>query len=356
MTSTVDVLVPVHTPQRPIARLARSVLSTKVPVRLVVVAHNVDPSLIESALGAHAADDRVSVLPFEDGIPSPAGPLRHALEHLESPFFMKVDSDDYLADGAIESWAATQQRFDADIVIPTMRMAGTPRNFPTPPRRPFRTVLDPVRDRLAYRTSTMGLFRSSLADKAVPTPGLRTAEDLIPSLRLWFSSGRIVSADVRHPYLVASDADNRVTEVAWTMAEELAFAAPLVEDGLWAGLDQRARVSVVAKLLRVQVFPSLARRSARELDAADAATAAVVAHRLSALAPDVAGVLSRNDSALLDELLAKAPDVGRLQRLAMRSPAHGSVGGLATPRIRDGLRTDAPARYLGASVLARYRR
>jgi hypothetical protein len=356
MTSAVDVLVPVHTPERPIARLARSVLATSAPVRLVVVAHNVDPSLIEAALGEYRADARVTVLPFEDGIPSPAGPLRHALEHLGSPFFMKVDSDDYLAEGAIESWTAVQQRFDADIVIPTMRMVGTPRNFPTPPRRPFRTVLDPVHDRLAYRTSTMGLFRSTLAEKAVPTPGLRTAEDLIPSLRLWFSGARIVRSDTRHPYLVASDAGNRVTEAAWTLGEELAFVSPLVEDRLWDPLDARARVSIVAKLLRVQLFPSLARRSGAGFGPTEVELAAGAARRLSDLAPEVRRVLSRNHAALLDELLAGSPDAGRLRTLAAHSLAHGSLGALATSRIRDGLRADAPARYLGASLLARYRR
>ncbi len=357
MTSAVDVLVPVHSAHRPVARLARSVLRTTVPIRLLVVAHNVDPAEIESALGEHLADDRVTVLPFEDGIPSPAGPLRYALERLQSPFFMKIDSDDYLADGAIESWTATQRRFDADIVIPTMRMAGTPRNFPTPPRRPFRIRLDPVRDRLAYRTSTMGLIRADLAEKAIPTPGLGTAEDLAPGLRLWFSGTRIVRADPRRPYLVASDARDRVTEVAWPMAEALGFAAPLADDeDFWATLDASARVSIVAKLLRVQVFPSLASRSRVELTADDVAFVCAAARRLSGLAPGVGRVLSRNDADLFGELLSRSADPDRLRQLAARSSRHFSAGGLATSRIHDGLRRDAPARYLGASLLARYRR
>jgi hypothetical protein len=356
MTSVVDVVVPVHSPHRPVARLAASVLRTSVPIRLVVVAHNVDPAAIESALGAHASDDRVTVLPFEDGIPSPAGPLRHALERLASPFFMKIDSDDYLADGAIESWTATQRRFNADIVIPTMRMAGTPRNFPTPPRRPFRTRLDPVRDRLAYRTSTMGLIRSELAGKAIPTSGLGTAEDLVPGLRLWFSGSRIVRGDVRHPYLVASDAQDRVTEVAWPLAHELGFAAPLAAEDFWSGLDAAARVSVVAKLLRVQVFPALARPSRANLVPADVDVVAGAARLLSELAPGVERVLSRNDSELLHELLASIPDPDRLRALGIRSSHHFSAGGLTTARLGDALRSDAPMRYLGASLLARYRR
>ncbi|WP_348788903.1 glycosyltransferase family A protein [Leifsonia sp. NPDC080035] len=356
MTPTVDVLVPVHSVHRPVARLARSVLQTSVPIRLVVVAHNVDPSQIEAALGEHRADPRVSVLAFEDGIPSPAGPLRHALERLESPFFMKIDSDDYLADGAIESWTRTQRAHDADIVIPTMRMVGTPRNFPTPPRRPFRTRLDPARDRLAYRTSTMGLIRSELAEKAIPTPGLGTAEDLIPGLRLWFSGGRIVAADARHPYMVAPDALDRVTEVAWPMEQELGFAAALPGESFWAGLDDAARIGIAAKLFRVQLVAALGREARSRLTAEDIRVARDAVRVFEELAPGFARVLSRDDARLLAELVSADADPVALADLARRSRAHLSVGGLLTPRLGDVLRRDAPLRYLGASVLARYRR
>jgi hypothetical protein len=356
VTHSVDVLVPVHSARRPLARLAESVLKTTVPIRLVVVAHNVDPTSIEAALGSHLDDDRVSVVPFTDGIPSPAGPLRHALENLESPFFMKIDSDDYLADGAIESWMDTQRRFDADIVLPTMRMAGTPRNFPTPPRRPFRTTLDPVRDRLAYRTSTMGLFRAELAQKAIPVPALESAEDLAPALRLWFTGARIVAADTRHPYLVSSDAGDRVTEEPRPIAADLAFVAPLVDEDFWAGLTPDARLAIVAKILRVQVFAGLAKRADRELSAAELQFVSGAVRALTGLAPQAWRVLSRDDSRLVRELLSDAPRGARVRDLAVRTSRHATPSGLVTPRLVDSMRRDAPVRYLGASLLARYRR
>jgi hypothetical protein len=356
MTRSVDVLVPVHSAQRPVARLAESVLKTTVPVRLIVVAHNVDPASIEAALGRHLNDDRVTVVPFSDGIPSPAGPLRFALENLESPFFMKIDSDDYLADGAIESWMNTQRRFDADIVLPTMRMAGTPRNFPTPPRRPFRTTLDPVRDRLAYRTSTMGLIRSELAHEAIPVPALETAEDLAPALRLWFTGARIVAAETRHSYMVASDAGDRVTQERRSIAAELAFVAPLIDEDFWGGLASDARLSIIAKILRVQVFGALAKRADREPSATELEFVSGAVRSLTGLAPQVWRALSRDDSRLVHELLSDAPRGARVRDLAVRASRHVMPSGLVTARLGDSLRRDAPLRYLGASLLARYRR
>lgn len=356
MTSTVDVLVPVHSPERPVGRLAASVLRTAAPIRLVVVAHNVDSALIEQALGAHRRDPRVTVLPFSDGVHSPAGPLQYALERLESPFFMKIDSDDYLSQGAIESWLATQRRFAADIVIPTMTMAGTARHFPTPPRRPFRRRLDPVRDRLAYRTSTMGLIRSELADKAMPQPGLETAEDLAPGLRLWFSCSRIVAGDARHPYVVSPDAVDRVTLEPRPLARELAFIAPLAAEPLWGRLGPDARTSIVAKLFRVQIVGALSKRLDRPLSGSEVSFLVDATSSLIALAPDTERVLSRDDAALLRALLNPTGDGARIRELAARSSRHLSLGGLSTTALHDNGRRDAPLRYLAASVLARYRR
>jgi hypothetical protein len=356
MTSTVDVLVPVHSPQRPIARLASTVLRTSTPIRLVVVAHDVDGGLIEAALGEHSTDPRVLVLPFSDGVRSPAGPLQHALQRLESPFFMKIDSDDYLSHGAIESWLATQRRFGADIVMPTMTMAGTPRHFPTPPQRPFRRRLDPVRDRLAYRTSTMGLIRSELAATAMPQPGLETAEDLAPGLRLWFSGASIVSGDARHPYVVSPDATDRVTLEPRPIADELGFVAPLVLEPFWSGLPTDARVGIVAKLFRVQVVGALAKRGDRPLAASELEFVSAAVASLVALAPTVQRVLSREDAALLHALQQQTTEPADILRLSARSARHLTPGGLATTALADNARRDAPIRYLAASVLARYRR
>jgi len=354
--SSVDVLVPVHSPQRPIGRLASTVLRTSVPIRLVLIAHDVGEDAIRRALGEHGTDSRVAVLPFADGVRSPAGPLRYALERLESPFFMKIDSDDYLSIGAIESWVGAQRRFDADIVMPTMTMAGTPRHFPTPPQRPFRRRLDPVRDRLAYRTSTMGLIRSELASTAMPQPALQTAEDLAPGLRLWFSGARIVAADPRHPYVVSPDAVDRVTLEQRPIQDELAFIAPLLDEQLWSEIGIAARESVVVKLFRVQVVGALVKRAGRlliqtELDFIASAVASLVG-----LAPSVARVLSRDDARLLHALQSRQTSAAEIQTLTARSARHLSPGGLMTASLADIARREAPLRYLAASTLARYRR
>lgn len=53
----VDVTIAVHTETRPIARAVGSVLDHTVsPVRLIVVAHNIDAAVICAGLGSYAAD------------------------------------------------------------------------------------------------------------------------------------------------------------------------------------------------------------------------------------------------------------------------------------------------------------
>ena len=46
----VDVVIAVHTAQRPVARAVASVLDCRAPVRVTVVAHHVEPALIEANL------------------------------------------------------------------------------------------------------------------------------------------------------------------------------------------------------------------------------------------------------------------------------------------------------------------
>ena len=64
----VDLVIAVHTAQRPIERAVASVLSgTVAPVRVTVVCHGVDVALIMARLGSFADDPRVRLLPFADG-------------------------------------------------------------------------------------------------------------------------------------------------------------------------------------------------------------------------------------------------------------------------------------------------
>ncbi len=353
--ASIDVLVPVHSPTRPIARLAASVLTGNgAAIRLIVVAHNTPPEGIRAALGEFDADPRVELLAVNDGIPSPAGPLRRALEAVSAPYFAKIDSDDWLAPGALDSWLLTASRHDASIVLPRMQPEGARGSFPTPPRRRMRRILDPVRDRLAYRTSTMGLISSRLIPLASPTPGLIVGEDIVPSIRLWFRGGRIVRAPHRATYSVGSTAGDRTTASVKPLAEELGFARALVDDEVFMSLPPSDRAAVVAKMIRVHISSSAWRSASLGLPGDDGAALTEATRVLVDAAPEVKGFLSRADLDLVQAITAGGADAARLATLAASRGRYLRPRSLQTSRMRNYLARDAPLRFLTASTLTRW--
>ena len=348
----VDVLVPVHSESRPIGRLAQSVLEhTSTPVRLLVVAHNIVEDRIRGALGPYAEDTRVEVVGFRDGIRSPAGPMNFALDRVNAPWFTKIDSDDRLSPGALDGWVRQADERIADAVLPAMLIPAAGEGFPTPPRRPGRVVLHPVRDRLSYRTSTMGLFSADLRERARPVEGLETGEDIAPSVRLWFGARKVVAARTGDSYLVGDDAVDRVTESERTLATELAFAPLLVAEDAWADLDTAARAAVTRKLIRVHVLGALGRRTLEDASVDDAS---VALETLIAAAPSSLRSLSRLDNELIDLLRSRAA-VDAVATLVERRRSYAQPSAVLTPSLRCTLERDAPLRFLAASLLARRR-
>lgn len=357
-TSTVrrdiDVLVPVHSATRPIRRLVKSVLEdTVASVRVLIIAHDTPIEAIRSALGEYASDPRVEVLPFEDGIASPAGPLTYGLSCVDAPWFTKIDSDDLLSARALDSWLRTARRHRADAVIPRMVTELSRVNFPTPPRRPFRRVLDPVRDRLSYRTSTMGLLSASFIDLAEPSAGLPTAEDVLPSLRLWFGASRVVRADDDAPYIVGESAHDRVTETPLSLADQLAFIDRIAADLRLTDLAGRSMQAIVRKLVRVHLLGAVSRRPELYDDAARPAVADAV-EKLGRLAPDFRAQLSRADVALLSALVSRA-STADIRARAVSRRRYLRISALIPVRLSAILAADAPLRFLAASAFALHR-
>lgn len=120
----VDVVIAVHSAERPVARAAGSVLSgTEAPVRVTVVAHNIDPEIIRGRLGELADHPQLRLIELADGIHSPAGPMNLGFERAEAPFVALLGSDDELAPGAIDSWLALQRETNAEAVLARIRLA-----------------------------------------------------------------------------------------------------------------------------------------------------------------------------------------------------------------------------------------
>src|SRR5690625_4325082 len=93
-TPRVDVIIAVHTPQRPILRAVSSVLDhTSADVRVTVVVHNTELAPIAVHLTRYAADHRLRLAHFVDGVPSPAGPMNHGLSLATAEFTALLGSD-----------------------------------------------------------------------------------------------------------------------------------------------------------------------------------------------------------------------------------------------------------------------
>lgn len=314
----VDVTIAVHSATRPIARAVGSVVDqTKSPVRVNVVAHNIDPELIRSNLGPYASHPSVRLLPFSDGIPSPAGPMNHGLSLSTAPFVCVIGSDDELSPGALDSWLALQRNSGASMVIAKIRI-GTRGPDPYPPVRwgSRRSKLDGDRDRLAYRSAPLGLIcRKHFGDLRF-TEGLASGEDLAYSGAIWFS-GESIAYDLHGPaYLVHESADDRVTSAPRSVAEDFAFLSAIQSSAWFSRLAPAERTALTVKILRVHFFDAvLARLGSTDGFEAHRDGLRSVARQLSHWSPQAVGLLSRADRAVVDELQSESPDLARMRRL-----------------------------------------
>jgi len=261
---TIDVVIPVHTTERPLDRAVRSCFDG-IPsgmVRVTVVCHNISRDKISPTVGA-ATNGTVRFEEFHDHRNSPAGPRNYGLSLATAPFVAVLDSDDYFETGALQAWHSALSDCNADAAAAPL-LTDRQVRIRTPRVRPGRTHnLDPVRDGLAYTTAPLGLIRrETLESKGIAyTEGLRSGEDLDPGLRLWYSGAKIEYPAGAPGYVICSDASDRVTSDVLPLAEE--FRAVLGLDDAWlGGLRHSARTAIAVKLVRVHLLGALRRRGA----------------------------------------------------------------------------------------------
>ncbi len=354
MDPVVDVVIPVHTDRRPIARAVASVLnSASVATRVTVVCHNIPTERIAAALGSWTEDQRVRLLELHDGIPSPAGPLNAGLDAATGEFTALLGSDDEYEPGAIDAWVAVARRDRADVVIPPLRNApGTKTRSPAV--RPFRTrELDGVRDRLAYRTVQLGLVSQKRFGEVRMASGLRTGEDVIQGASLWYSNARISLLTGAPGYLIHDDEPaNRSSSSAKPAAESLLFLDTVLAPEFALTLNPAQRESFAVKLLRTHVMDVLGASLRAGASAEDLAALAEGVRRIVDLAPTAVCIISRRDARIVSELLGTA-DAGLVAaehavRTDYRRP--GNVFPASCQRL---LHREAPPRFLAAFALRR---
>lgn len=352
-------IIPVHTPQRPVGRAVASAVAGGLPVserggvRVTVVCHNIGPELIRDRLAARHRP-LVDLLEYFDDTGNPAGARNLALERSTARYVAFLDSDDSLAPGALAAWTAVAEQHASDAVLPRM-VTDTGRTVRTPVPRPLhRGALDPVRDRLAYRTSCFGLLRrDALARRGARFDGrYATGEDQELAARTWFGGGRIDRAPRTAVYVVHDGATDRISGTARPVRQELAAFTGLLGGTWYAGLPAGQRTALAVKVLRVQLFGAVrARTGAGSWTEGDARACRELLELVRGLAPDAPGVLSRADRDVLDLLGRPGISAGALAAASDARRRFGRPATLLTRDPRTILHRDAPLRFMAASLL-----
>ncbi|PLC10966.1 hypothetical protein AUQ48_00225 [Kocuria flava] len=354
----VDVIIPVHTPARPVDRAVASALAGGLPagpggVQVTVVCHNVDPALIRERLDT-ADRDRVELVAFRDDTRNPAGARNLGIERTRAPWLSFLDSDDTLDPGALARWLEIgRRRGSAAVLARVSREGGAV--VRTPVTRPWRSRdLDAVADRLAYRTRVSGLFRT----EAIRRLGLRfpvayaTGEDQSFSLRLHAEAGRIDYARGRPGYHLRDDATDRITDAASPLAEVLQAFTDLAASPWLRSRPLALRRGYAVKVLRLHVFDEVTARTRRgSWSAQDAAAARDAVRILLAEAPGAERALCRADRDLVDLLARGETDRAAVTRAAEARRRFGTPATLVPRELSRLLHRDGSLRFMAAAAL-----
>ncbi|TBN55952.1 glycosyltransferase [Glaciihabitans arcticus] len=353
----VDAILPVHDATRPLDRALASLLVSGLELgselRITVVCHNISADEIRAALPAELRDV-ARFLEHPDGLPSPAGPKNLALDQTDGTYIAFLDSDDSYDPGALRDWVDRAEAHNLDAVIPPERHDDG-RVIRTPVvRRLHSGDLDPIRDRLSYRTAPLGLLRRSTVERLGLrfAGGLRNGSDQIFGLTLWFDSPRVRFARGGPGYIVGGDAQTRVTTQTHPVASELKATHDMFAHEWFLRQSLRVRRAIVVKSVRILFFGALAKR----LDTGTWTTetqrdSAAFLELAARSAPGYERSLSIADLRAIDAVLEPGTSLDRLTELARARRAFGHPTTVLTRDLRGMLLPDAPLRFMAASLL-----
>jgi len=261
---TISVIVPVHTSTRPIYRAVQSVLEgasekSLEAVEVVVVCHEVSLVDVGKNLGDLMQSPSVTLLEFQDGVKSPAGPINHGIRHAKGKWILVMGSDDFLEPNFLESYLTkTSNSPELDVLLLPIKLSNGDEYFACPvPQYGFRQNLQTIRDRLFYRTAPSALVRRQLlmSDQAeLYTEKVRNGEDLIHSTWLWTHAKHIHMNRTLPHYIVGDDATDRVTLMSYS-AQELRKPLELLTGKPWfVSLPSRTLNAFGIKYLRSNIL------------------------------------------------------------------------------------------------------
>lgn len=308
--ASIEIVIAVHDPRRPLARALASVQAQRetlraagAELRAAVVVHNTEIAPIRDALAPELMSG-VRFLELADGIRSPAGPFNAGIDTSEATFVSLLGSDDVLEPCALAAWYARARETRADAVIAALRRGG--QVVMTPHLRPGRRrVLHPVADGLAYRTAPLGLLRRTTLQGIgfrLTEGGHLNGEDIEPALRLWFRGGRIAYPYGAPCYRILEDMGAaRATAELGPLRRELGFLPPLLTQDWLRAARPAEKTAIGVKLVRAQVIGAIGRRvEARQWTADDARFLARTLQDVRALAGEGLDALSAVETSICE--------------------------------------------------------
>lgn len=313
----VDLVIPVHSVTRPIKRAVESVLEhNQTKIRVIVVAHNLPQELIESNLEEFANDSRVALYSLVDHIPSPAGPMNLGFSVSTAPFVSLMGSDDSLAPGAIDSWLKLQRSTGSDFIIaPILMVDGRIDPYPPVRRGRKRTNLNPVKDRLFYRSAPLGLISSRQIQNLSFSTGMGSGEDLPFTLSLIFNSKRI-AYDLDGPPYVGGIANDRVTSQVRQIEEDFRFIEEITKSTWFRNSNKATKRAIVLKIMRVHLFDAIGARISNQKEfEQNIPDFLEVYSRLNKIAPGAKKYLSLADFKALEALKNPQPNLDDFKKL-----------------------------------------
>lgn len=359
----VDIVIPVHSTSRPLQRAVSSALRAAPDAapgqcRVTVVAHHLTSERVRSMLSAEQRAV-VHVVESEDRGSTAAVPRNEALRRTTARYISFLDSDDTLDPGAVTRWLRIAERRGSDLVMPFQHHEN-PRVDITPIVRPLRrSDLDPVKDRLGYRSTAFGLIRMSAVRRtgARFDESARTGEDQSFVMALYTGTHRIDLAPGLPGVLMHADGTDRVSRQLLPIRETVAAALDLGREPWFAGVPDELTRSYILKYIRVNFFPGLEHAVRSGAWSADyARSAGAVFGELTQYAPHVTDQLSRADLRVARLL---SPGTGERELLAALAERrhYTTPGALLTERWTRVLGRQAPLRVVAASAvqMLRYR-
>ncbi|GAA4061247.1 glycosyltransferase [Agromyces indicus] len=351
-----EVVIAVHDARRPVGRAIGSIVGepgagrehgVSARARVTVVCHNIEASAFAATV-ERFADADVRWLELHDGIRSPAGPFNHGLARAEAPYVSVMGSDDWFDPGAVDAAVRHLERDAPEVlVLPLRHQDGPPMANPLS-RRGRHRRLDPVKDRLAYRTAPLAFIDRRLVDRLELefVPKLRSGEDAPFSARLWNFAERIDFHPTDPGYVIGADAAVRVTTAPMGVEDELAPYIGLFAEPWVAAMPPSRRHALVVKTLRIHLVGGLVRRAeADSLGPGEHEAYRSLAQAGLSIAPRALDPMSRRDRAILDLLVAERPaELGALREAGRRRNRAGRADRLLTRDLRHALDRESDLR------------